>query len=77
MTHNRNTTVLKIYPDEQYAVARICKHMGIRHRCYPVVNSDVVVAEILTNDSGSSDMFYRLIETEMENIKSSMPKLDF
>jgi hypothetical protein len=74
MNLNTNTTLIKVSPDEKPAVEKICKLIDIHFRCYSV-EDNVVVAEIFTDDSTMAKLMYRLVKTEMENIKSSTPTL--
>jgi hypothetical protein len=74
MTHNPNTTLIKVHPQEKPAVEKICHYIGIHVRCYSI-NEDVIIAEILTDDCTMVSRMYRLVAVEMENIKASMPTL--
>jgi hypothetical protein len=76
MNLNTNTTLIKVKPDEQTAVQKICRLMDIHVRCYHLVNEEnLLVAEVYTNDPGSAFTISRLVRAEMENIKSATPKL--
>jgi hypothetical protein len=74
MTHNPNTTLIKVHPQEQSAVEKICNKIGVYVRCYSV-EENVIVAEILTDDSTMVNRMHRLVAVEIENIKAVTPKL--
>jgi hypothetical protein len=74
---NTNTTRINIHPEEQPAVKRICRLMDIHVRYRTVPGDEILVAEIYSRDKGTKKMMRRLINVEMENIKSQMPTLAF
>jgi hypothetical protein len=67
------TTRIKIDPEEQPVVRKICRYMDIHVRYY--TKNEIIVAEIYSRDKGTKKMMRRLIDVEMENIKSQTPKL--
>jgi hypothetical protein len=66
---NLNTTRLKIHPEEQPLVKRICRLMDIHVSYY--IKDEGIVAAIYSRDKGTKKMMRRLINVEMENIKSA------
>jgi hypothetical protein len=73
MNLNTYTTRIKVKPEEQPVVMKICRLMDIHVRYY--TENEIIVAAIYSKDKGTKKMMRRLINVEMENIKSATLKL--
>jgi hypothetical protein len=73
MTHNPNTTLIKVKKEEEPAVQKICRLMDIHVRYY--TENEIIVAAIYSKEKGTKKRMRRLINVEMENIKASNLKI--